>query len=196
MKGSNIAVMGVYMASTEYFPLTTARMYGIFYLSRIRVAATRRSDMDKKAEILKNLGALTPHPEGVKDPLFREDPFFDARDWVQVKYEMLRRVQQDGCPVSDTATAFGVSRPTFYQTKKDFEKGGLPGLIPQKRGPRGRHKLTPKVVRYVQEARSRDPALKPDELVTLIKERFGTTVHRRTIQRGIAREQKKGRRTT
>jgi hypothetical protein len=34
------------------------------------------------------------------------------RDLVQVKYEMLRRVRVDGHSVSQSATGFGLSRPS------------------------------------------------------------------------------------
>jgi hypothetical protein len=44
---------------------------------------------------------LNPSPERVTDELFQE--FFDPRDLVQVKYEMLRRVQTEGQPVGRSA---------------------------------------------------------------------------------------------
>ena len=48
----------------------------------------------------------------VLDELFRSNAFFDPLDLVQVKYEMLRRVRQDGLSVTHTDARFGVSRPT------------------------------------------------------------------------------------
>ena len=45
-----------------------------------------------KADALAEDGALNPAPEKVCDPKFQEGGFFDPRDVVQVKYEMLRRV--------------------------------------------------------------------------------------------------------
>ena len=59
---------------------------------------------------------------------FATDTFFDPRDLVQVKYEMLRRVQSEGHSVTGAATAFGFSRPSFYQALSAFEEGGLAGL--------------------------------------------------------------------
>jgi hypothetical protein len=48
-----------------------------------------------KVEALRRYHALNPHPEKVKDEAFiKGAPFFDARDLVQVKYEMLRRVRE------------------------------------------------------------------------------------------------------
>ena len=41
---------------------------------------------------LRESRCLNPHPEQVTDPAFLTDGFFDARDAVQVKYEMVRRV--------------------------------------------------------------------------------------------------------
>ena len=72
---------------------------------------------DAKAAALARDGALNPHPEAVRDPLFSDNPFFDPRDLVQVRYEMVRRHQVDSLPISDVADVFGVSRPTFYKAQ-------------------------------------------------------------------------------
>src|SRR6516162_6384173 len=96
---------------------------------------------DRKHLALRQQGALNPHPEQVTDELFFTNEFFDTRDLLQVKYEMLRRVQNDGQPISRAATAFGFSRPSFYQAQAAFRQGGLPALLPHKRGPKEAHKL-------------------------------------------------------
>ena len=49
--------------------------------------------LDSKGESLRQQGVLNPHPEKVAEPLFHGSEFFDPRDLVQVKYEMLRRVR-------------------------------------------------------------------------------------------------------
>ncbi len=77
--------------------------------------------------------------------LFDTTAFFDPEDLVQVKYEMLRRVQVDQDSVTESAAAFGFSRLTFYQTKQAFQREGLNGLTPHKRGPQKPHKLTAEV---------------------------------------------------
>ena len=51
---------------------------------------------DDKGESLRQQGVLNPHPQRVVDPLFLEGGFFDPRDLVQVKYEMLHRVHSRG----------------------------------------------------------------------------------------------------
>ena len=77
-------------------------------------------------------GTLNPTPEKVSDPKFRENEFFDPRDLVQVKYELLRRVSVDNTSVTDATKEYGISRPTYYQTKAHFNQAGLAGLVPQK----------------------------------------------------------------
>ena len=84
-----------------------------------------------KREALKRYGTLNPHPDGVTDPLFQTGDFFDPDDLVQVKYEMLRRVRVDKQSVSQSASAFGFSRPTYYQAEDDFQREGLAGLLPE-----------------------------------------------------------------
>src|SRR5437588_4658141 len=94
-----------------------------------------------KLDALRQTGTLHRHAKRVTDSLFQSQPFFDAHDLMQVKYEMLRKVEVNDAPVSAAAMAFGLSRPSFYQAQTAFEPGGLAGLAPQKRGPRRAHKL-------------------------------------------------------
>jgi transposase len=148
---------------------------------------------DAKAAALRAQGTLHPHPEAVRDPLFETHPFFDQRDLVQVKYEMLRRVTVDGQPVATTADAFGVSRPTFYQARAAFSAGGLPGLLPQKRGPRGAHKLGDEVMAFIATVQQADAAVGARELAARVHDRFGLVVHPRSIERALRRREKKRR---
>ena len=140
---------------------------------------------DAKIESLRRHGALNPHPERVTDKQFDSNPFFDPRDLVQVKYEMLRRVCQEYDTVTASAQLFGMSRVTWYQTQRAFERGGLPALCKRKPGPRRRHKLTEEVLAALFKARADDPRISIPELAALLKERFGLKVHRRTIERAL-----------
>src|SRR5215470_3373555 len=137
----------------------------------------KHTSTDPKMETLRQQGTLNPRPEVVTDELFQANEFFDARDVVQVKYEMLRRVQKEGRPITEAASAFGFSRPSFYQAQLAFEEGGIAGLVPHKRGPKEAHKLTDKIIDFVQQIRQEDPALGSVELVGHIKKRFGVIVH-------------------
>ncbi|MGI8568677.1 MAG: helix-turn-helix domain-containing protein, partial [Methylocella sp.] len=87
-----------------------------------------------KRQTLRRHGTLNPHPEAVTYPLFHNSGFFDADDLVQVKYEMLRQVHVDQHSISESAGAFGLSRPSFYQAQTAFQQDGLFGLLPLKRG--------------------------------------------------------------
>lgn len=153
----------------------------------------KRKPPDPKIDALRREGTLNPHPERVYDPLFATSDFFDARDLVQVKYEMVRRVRIDAQSVSGSATAFGFSRPSFYQARALLEHGGLAALVPRKRGPRGAHKLSSEVVDFLLEERSEDPSLSSGELARRIRERFGRKVHPRSVERALARREKKRR---
>jgi len=149
------------------------------------------ASQDTKLRTLQQQGTLNPHPKAVRDHLFLQDDFFDARDLVQVKYEMLRRVRTDGQSVTDAAANFGFSRPSFYQAQSDFEQDGLAGLVPHKRGPKRPHKLTDEVLTFIEDVRLKEPSLRLPDLVKRIQERFGTKVHPRSIERSLLRHQKK-----
>lgn len=146
-----------------------------------------------KMRTLRQEGVLNPHPETVTDPLFQTIDFFDPQDLLQVKYEMLRRVEVDNTPVTEAAAAFGFSRPVFYQSQHAVAQQGLVGLVPRKRGPHGAHKLTPAILDFMLQQRAASPSLTIAELITHIQRQFGVAVHRRTVERHLARREKKRR---
>ena len=106
----------------------------------------RKRKSDAKEAALAETRTLNPRPEAVRDEQFVSSEFLDARDLVQVKYEMVRRVRVDGAPVARAAAAFGFSRPSFYEAAAAVDRDGLGGLVPAKPGPRRAHKLTDEVI--------------------------------------------------
>jgi transposase len=151
------------------------------------------SSRDAKRSLLRQQGVLHPHPEAVTAVLFQENSFFDPNDLIQVKYEMLRRVEAEQTPVSLAAHEAGLSRPSFYQAQAAIQQNGLAGLIPQKPGPHGAHKLTPSVLDFLDRQRASQPDLSYAKLARLVQEQLGVTVHPRTIERVLSRRQKKRR---
>jgi transposase len=147
---------------------------------------------DPKCASLRAYGSLNPHPERVSDALFQAYHFFDPRDVVQVKYEMLRRVRVTGQPVGRTASAFGYSRVRLAQLRKRFAEAGMVGLLPQGKGPRRAHKLTDEVLGFVLETLKAEPEMRTTELPRRVAGQFGISVHRRSIERALARRRKKG----
>jgi transposase len=138
-----------------------------------------------KAAALRAEGTLNPAPEKVGDPTFHQSDFFDPRDLVQVKYEMLRRVGVERTSVTQVTAQYGVSRPTYYETKASFEGSGVAGLVPKKRGPRGPHKLQGEVLAFLEQHLSPDHPIRARTLATLLRQEFGLTVHPRTIERAV-----------
>jgi hypothetical protein len=136
----------------------------------------------------------------VSDTLFQSSAFFDPHDVVQVKYEMLRRVRAEAASVSHTAAAFGFSRPAFYQARAAFEREGLVGLLPHKRGPRGPYKLTDEILAaLVAQRDAAGSALPARELARYLRNEHEITAHPRSIERSLARyraRQEKKRRQT
>lgn len=144
-----------------------------------------------KLDALRQAGTLHPHPQLVTDPLFQGQPFFDTRDLMQVKYEMLRKVEVDGAPVSAAVTAFGLSRPSYYQARSAFEQDGLAGLAPQKRGPRRAHKFSAEVLAFLEQLQVEQPAIRHHEMAERVRERFDIVVNPRSIERRLGHGQKK-----
>jgi len=139
---------------------------------------------DQKLLELKRTGTLNPHPAAVSDTLFRENSFFDSKDLLQVRYEMLRRHRVEGASIVDVSSTFGVSRPTFYQAQTAFERTGLTGLLPKQRGPKEGHKLSNEVIEHIRSLKTSSPGL------TTVEKKFGITVHRRSLERAMAGKKK------
>lgn len=148
---------------------------------------------DPKQQSLHEQGVLHRGAEAVTDELFSQLDFFDPRDLLQVKYEMLRRVETDGYSVSAAAAAFGLSRPSFYEARAAWQREGLAGLFPKKRGPHGGHKLTEEVVAFVRSLFAGDASPTPPELAAQVEAHFGVRVHPRSIERALQRAEKKRR---
>jgi transposase len=140
----------------------------------------------RRQQALSGQGAAHPHPKAVTDPLFRDSAFFDPNDLVQVKYEMLRSVQEEGRAVVEAAQAFGLSRPVFYVTQEVFQREGLPGLVPRKRGPKRPHKLNDEAIAVLLQAiKEAGRMLKGEELALLLVQRRGIEAHPRSILRRL-----------
>ncbi len=174
------------------FGLTNLFSYDITYFTLFH-ALKRRCKMNKnsKAKLLNKKGCLNPRPQRVKDEIFEKYDFFDPRDLIQVKYEMIRKVKKEEWTVERASKNFGFSRPSFYDAQRAFESEGIPGLIPKKRGPKNPHKLTDAVIKYLEECIEKDHKLKPTELLALLEERFDLVVDVRSIQRVLAKVKKK-----
>ncbi|MGO8891999.1 MAG: helix-turn-helix domain-containing protein [Streptosporangiaceae bacterium] len=153
--------------------------------------ARRQGGPDPKEAALAGARCLNPHPEQVTDPEFGAGDFFDARDAVQVKYEMVRKVKAGGAPVTEAAAAFGYSRPAYYAAAAALESSGLEGLVPARPGPRGAHKLTEQILTWAEQQLAGDPALRPAQLAGPIEESFGVRVHPRSVERALARRRER-----
>jgi transposase len=145
---------------------------------------------DRKFELLRQEGALHRRPERVRAPWFPGNRFFDARDLVQVKYEILRHVRLEGADKAHAAALFGLSRPTFYQAEADFARAGLAGLIAKPRGPKSARKLTPQVMAFIEARLAAESAPGARALARELRSELGITVHPRSIERALARKKK------
>lgn len=142
---------------------------------------------DKKEEFLEASGALNPKPEEVEDQKFRlPQGFFDPRDKVQVKYELLRAHEVDGESISEAAPRFGYTRESFYTSKERFESEGIVGLVDRKRGRKGPDKLTEEILEFLRQNKSQEPALSGARLCEMVRERYGVKLHKRTVEKAVA----------
>jgi len=156
------------------------------------MARPKQSD-DDKAERLKQYGALNPRPQKVTEKMFSDSvlDFFDPRDLIQIKYEMLRSVDKEGRSVKQASEAFGFSRPAFYQAQSQFKQGGVTGLVKNRPGPKSAHKLTDEILTFIEKKVEEGEPLRARKLAPLIRKKFRKNVHPRSIERAMVRRKKK-----
>ena len=185
---------------------SVAPIGGIFTLTIRVVSADMRHkslyimstppDHQAKRQTLHATGSFNPRAAEVKHASFQQSGFFDPEDLLQLKYETLRALEEKDYSIAQAAADFGLSRPTIYQAKQQFQEQGLVGLLPRKRGPKHPHKLTAEVRQHLQELVTAEPTLKPRELAARLQQRFRIKVHPRTIEKALKTGQKRGRQTS
>lgn len=170
-------------------PVEIVRIYGIIIFTLMP------ADPQSKRQALRATGTFNPRAAQVRHPLFQQSCFFDPEDLLQLKYETLRALEIENCPIAQAARDFGLSRPTIYQAQSQFQQQGLEGLLPNQRGPKAAHKLTDEILQYFQEQFAAQPELKAEELAGRVHQRYGVKLHPRTIQKALKAKAKRGRLT-
>ena len=136
-----------------------------------------------RGEFLKTAGAWNDRARQVESPLFRQSDFFDPRDKVQVKYEMLRAVFVDAATVASASSAFGYSRESFYTVAEAFREKGIVGLVDGKRGPKQPRKLTSEAQQFLIEEIEKDPSVSSRELTERLAKQLRLEVSQRSVER-------------
>ena len=171
-------------------PLTveaSVRLYGINSFTHMP------PDPQAKQKALQTAGTFNPRSGQVRHPLFQQSSFFDPEDLLQLKYETLRALEVERCPIAKAAREFGLSRPTIYEAQTQFEQRGLEGLLPHKRGPKAAHKLTAEIRQYLQQQAAAEPGVKAEELARRVRQRYTVQLHPRSIQKALQAKAKRGR---
>jgi transposase len=79
-----------------------------------------------------------------------------------------------------------LSRPVFYVAQELFQREGLPGLLPRKRGPKRPHKLNDQAMAVLLQAiEEAGRMLKGEELAAVLAKRCGIKAHPRSILRRL-----------
>ena len=141
-----------------------------------------------KTDILKENGTYNRMHAKVTAPHFQSGVFFDSRDLVQVKYELLRSISSGECNISQASKLFGMSRESIYKNKTAYEAGGIQALIPKKTGPKSPHKLTEKGRSFIDSYMSDHPSASAAEANASMRENTGISIHTRTIERYLSKK--------
>jgi transposase len=139
--------------------------------------------MNTKEETLKQNGCYNQNYENVVASVFKATPFFDRKDIVQVKYEMIRAATNAEGSITEISDAYGFSRKSYYQISKAFQDGGLYALLPKKTGPKNPHKLNQDAAAFIDSFLAGHADAKAKEVSAALEAEMGIRVHPRTIYR-------------
>ena len=104
---------------------------------------------------------------------------WDSDDAVGERMVMVSLAQSGLAKQRHLAAAFGVHENTVARGVRRVEASGLAALVPAKRGPKGPHKVSPAVLRLVEEHAD----LGRVSLQRLVEERTGLTLHSSHLSR-------------
>ena len=148
---------------------------------------------DPKVAALRAAGALHPRPEAVQDEAFARQEFFDRRDRVQVKYEMLRRHRVDGT-AGDRGGDRVRGQPPGLLCRRDGLHGGRAARACSRAraGRKRAHKCTDDILDFVEQQRAETPGRSAAAMADAVREHFGVAVHPRSLARALVRRKKNG----
>ena len=141
--------------------------------------------MTPKDEILKKNWCFNNNHENVTAGIFDSAPFFDKKDIVQVKYEMVRAANREEGSITEIADAYGFSRKSYYQISEAFKTGGLCGILPKKTGPKGAFKLDEEATTFIDAFLANNKGAKAKEISEALETERGIKVHPRTVYRHL-----------
>jgi len=141
-----------------------------------------------KKDILMENGTFNKNYKNVKAAKFINDQFYDPMDIAQVKYEMLKEVEQNGITITDAADNYGFSRTAYYNIKDAFSSQGIKGLIPEKSGPKSPHKLTQTYQERIDEWVAGNPGISSNDIAALINQDGTIQINKRTVERYRAKK--------
>ena len=110
-------------------------MLGLFGAREIKNLSTRYKETRLKREQVRG---FTPFPfievTARKSP-YRLDKFLNWQGRAQVKLEMIREVAVSPNPhVGSVCRKYGITREAFYQNYRAFQKKGVFGILPRRKG--------------------------------------------------------------
>ena len=142
-------------------------------------------NMATKEENLKKNWCFNSNHENVTADIFNDVPFFDKKDLVQVKYEMVRAASREEGSITEIAGAYSFSRKSYYQISEAFKAGGLCALLPKKTGPKKASKLNAEALAFIDVFLAGNKNAKAREISGALEAETGISVHPRTIYRHL-----------
>lgn len=138
-----------------------------------------------KVELLKASRTYNFGYDRVTDDVFADSQLLDPRDLLQVRYEIVRAVDNGESP-ERVAPRFGVSGMTARRCVERLAGGGILALVPERSGPRGPRALGAEAEAFVDAFALAHPLASGREVHEALEAALAPGVSQRTVERRLA----------
>lgn len=87
--------------------------------------------------------------------------------------------------MTEASDEYCVSRPTYYQTKANFDTAGIAELVPAKPSPRGPHKIDDDALAFLRARLVPGEPVRARELAEVVRRGLDIELHPGTIERAL-----------
>lgn len=124
----------------------------------------------------------SPQAENPRRTAIKKD---ELRRWKRAlcDFKMILDVMQSDAPAREICQLYGYRSPAGYYRKRNaLLKKGIIGLIPQKRGPKNKWRLTDDIIRRIVSIRFHNPQLNSESIADILRQN-GFSISRRSVER-------------
>ena len=147
--------------------------------------------MDKEA-FLKANHTFNFRNDKVIASRFIESDLYASRDLLQVRYELVRSIEEGDIALDEVPDKYGVSSVTAKRYVRSFKEGGMIALVPEQKGPKGPSSLDDEALRFIDSYIAEHPKASGRKVHEALESERHLGISKRTVERYLSSKKAKG----